>query len=126
MATTRLVLVVDDNAGVVSALVDAIKTEPGFDAIGTTRGVEAIRLLGERAPRVVLFDLAMPGMDGAELAQWLRSDPAARGVRLIGMTGLPGFAGMRRDAAGAGVTLILDKPLDVDELLEVLRRATGG
>lgn len=126
MTTSRLVLVVDDNAGVVSALVDAIKTEPGFDAVGVTSGVDALGLLTRRTPHVVLFDLSMPGMDGTELAQWLRSDPAARGVRLIGMTGLPGFAGMRRDAAGVGVSLILDKPLDVDRLIEVLREATGG
>ena len=68
----------------------------------------------------------MPHMDGTELVEWLRHDPTTRGVPLIGMTGLPSLAGLRRDLARAGCALILDKPFDLDHLIATIRQELGA
>lgn len=119
--TKRVVLIVDDDRTLVEMLVESLRREPDFDPIGTTGGWQIVGLLPRVRPAVVLFDLNMPEMDGIELLEWLRHEPTTRDVPLIGMTGLGRFAGMRREALGAGCRAVIDKPFDLDDLLATLR-----
>ena len=117
MGGKRLVLVVDDDADVRVSLIEAIQAE------GVGNGLEVLGVLARRRPDLVVLDISMPEMDGTELVEWLRHDPATRGVPLIGMTGLPSLAGLRRDLARAGCELILDKPFELGQLIGAIRRA---
>ena len=121
----RLVLIVDDDADVRLTLIEAIGAEADLEAEGVGNGLEVLGVLARRRPDLVVLDISMPRMDGTELAEWLRHDPATRGVPLIGMTGLPSRAGLRRDLTRGGCQLILDTPFALDELIGAIRRALG-
>ena len=67
-------LIVDDEPLVRSGLLNSIKwKEYRFNVIGAaSNGVEATQLIEKNRPDVVLTDIRMPGMDGLELAEWIR------------------------------------------------------
>jgi two-component system nitrogen regulation response regulator NtrX len=78
----HLVLIVDDEPGIRSALA-GILTDEGYETVATGSGSEAIELYRERRPDVVFLDIWRPDRDGLETLQSLReSDPAAAVVMM--------------------------------------------
>lgn len=111
------VLVVDDDVDVREALCDVL-ADCGFEVRSAGDGVEALALLGAGLrPRVILLDLMMPRMDGAELRDRLQQDPALAAVPVVMLT-----ADRRGEERITGADAELAKPVDLDELLRVLSR----
>jgi CheY-like chemotaxis protein len=78
-----LVLVVDDDAGI-AAGVEIILNRQGYRTIKAKSAEEALKVLEETRPDLVLSDLEMPpGMSGLDLARRMRADPALKGVPFI-------------------------------------------
>ena len=116
---TGSLLVVDDDAVVREALVEAL-VEAGYDVRAADDGARAIALLAERAPDVVLSDVRMPGMDGLALLALLRE--RAPDVPIVLMTAfddMPTVVAAMRE----GATDFLVKPLDLHELRARIARA---
>ena len=74
---TPLVMIVDDSL-TVRKITSRLLTREGFDVVTAKDGVDALQLLGERAPDVILLDIEMPRMDGFEFAKTIKGDPQAR------------------------------------------------
>jgi len=111
------VLVVDDNEGMRENLAEALALEGYTVAVAADGQAALARLAEEPLPSVVLLDLMMPGMSGADLLSRIREDPRLHGVRVVLTTGA---SGARARAPGADA--ILMKPFGVRELLEALRK----
>ena len=114
-AQARRVLVVDDNADAGEALEELLRTA-GHEVHRARDGRSALRAVRDFRPDVVLLDLAMPRMDGYEVAR--RIGVSHPRVRIIAVTGYSQPQHHRR-AAEVGITELLVKPVRVD----VLRRA---
>lgn len=84
-------------------------------------GVEALRALQALKPHLVIMDLHMPGMDGAEACRRIKEDPAFFTVPVILTTGDERPAERQRCLA-AGCDAIVAKPLNRQQLLQVARR----
>jgi two-component system cell cycle sensor histidine kinase/response regulator CckA len=113
------ILVVDDEESV-SRLVTRLLTHQGYVVLQASSGEEALAVVRQRRPPVdlVLSDVVMPGMDGMELAGLVLAECPGPGVIL--MTGqLP--QEIERVNVGGRIVRVLRKPLDLDQLLEVLR-----
>jgi signal transduction histidine kinase/CheY-like chemotaxis protein len=82
-------------------------------------GREALRLVHELHPDILITDFAMPGMDGLELLAALRSDPSTKDLPVILLTGDP--VHLRQRLAEEPTLKILGKPFDQAELVEVVR-----
>jgi CheY-like chemotaxis protein len=117
----RIVLVVEDDPVVRQLVVELLSEEADLDVRGAVGGTEVLKLLATTVPHVVLLDLALPGMDGVELAEWFKADARTRAVPLIGITALGPSAGVRQEALAAGCCTVLDKPIDADLLLRTIR-----
>ena len=72
-----LVMIVDDSL-TVRKITSRLLTREGFDVITAKDGLDALQLLGERTPDVILLDIEMPRMDGFEFAKTIKADPQAR------------------------------------------------
>ena len=72
-------------------------------------------------PEVVIIDIGMPEMDGCEGARRLRKQPDTSKVTLIALSGY-GQESARQRARSAGFDEYLVKPVDIEELLDILRR----
>jgi len=113
----RDVFVVDDDADIVEMLA-LILEGSGFRPIVVDDAYDALaRLRAGPSPRVVLLDLRMPGMGGAEFRQAQLADPAIADVPVILLSGDPGVA-QRADELGLPY---LRKPVDIADLLAVVR-----
>jgi CheY-like chemotaxis protein len=123
IATVRRVLVVDDESltrEVVGALI-----EGGDVAVAmAASGQQAVDMVRESAPDLVLLDVMMPGMDGFEVCRLIKSDPETKAVRIVMLTALSD-AHARRCADDAGADGYLVKPFSARELFAVLDDVGG-
>jgi DNA-binding NarL/FixJ family response regulator len=78
------VLTVDDQALFHAVAREVIEATPGFESVGeASSGAEAMRMVGERRPQLVLMDVRMPDMDGMEAARCIKQDHPDTVVVLI-------------------------------------------
>lgn len=85
MTLPVLVLVIDDDAEIVS-LLDAALTEEDYGMVAAT-GEAALTAARDLAPAMILLDLNMPQMDGMEVRRRLRADPRTRAIPVVMMSG---------------------------------------
>jgi two-component system, chemotaxis family, chemotaxis protein CheY len=116
-ATRGWILIVDDDDDVRDALI-AVLDMTGFSTVGARDGIEAIERIETRGrPGLVLLDLRMPRLNGADFLRWVRGDRSLDALPIIILSGDPATSNEtpRLDVAG-----YLRKPVDLDELLEVV------
>jgi chemosensory pili system protein ChpA (sensor histidine kinase/response regulator) len=111
----RRVLVVDDSISARRALVQVIR-DAGYDVRAAADGLEAIAILEQRVPHLIVTDMEMPRMNGFELAQHVRAADSSRHVPIIMVTSRT-TAKHLRQAELAGVNIYLTKPFNDAELL---------
>jgi CheY-like chemotaxis protein len=112
------VLVVEDHRDAAEMLRDLLEMN-GFEVQVALTGPEGVRAAREYHPDVILCDLGLPGMDGYEVAAALRMAPGGARQRLVALTGY-GQDEDRRRSREAGFQYHLVKPIDPEELREVL------
>ena len=84
----RKVLIADDEEGV-RALVEATLANDGTIKIFTAEdGQQALDIAREVRPDVIFLDVMMPKLNGFEVCQALKSDPATRDIKIVMLTGL--------------------------------------
>jgi DNA-binding NarL/FixJ family response regulator len=117
------VVVVDDHDLVRRAVIGSLENA-GIPVIGEAGdGEEAVRVVAEKAPDIVLMDLTMPGISGVEATQRLSTlAPKSRVVVLTGSSGEHDVL----EAILAGATGYLLKDAGPDEIVAAVRRVAGG
>lgn len=122
---TPIVLVVDDSLSARRALAQVME-DSGYRVRSARDGLEAVTIVAEQRPDMVLADMEMPRMNGIELTAHLRAHPGTANLPVIMITSRS-TAKHRQQAAAAGVNAYLTKPFSEEELLEqvaILRRST--
>ncbi|HKQ46765.1 MAG TPA: ATP-binding protein [Phycisphaerae bacterium] len=117
LASPRI-LVVDDNRDSADSMGMLLKML-GADVRVAYDGPEAIEAITTHKPLAVLLDIGMPGMDGHEVARWVRQQPGAQDMTLIALTGW-GQMEDRLRTQTAGFDYHLVKPADVTALKTLL------
>jgi DNA-binding NarL/FixJ family response regulator len=119
-------MVVDDQELVRAGFVALLASSPGVEVVGEAgQGEEAVRLVAEQLPDVVLMDVRMPVLDGIEATKRILADPRSAHVRVIVLTtfamGEYVFGALRAGAVGF---LVKDTP--PAELLRAVHVAAAG
>lgn len=117
----RRVLIVDDNSDMRTTLRMLLQVA-GHQVDEAVDGVEALEVLLRLRPDVAFIDLGLPGRDGYELAQAVRSAPGGESLYLVALTGY-GQPQDRRRALEVGFNAYLVKPVYLDDLARVLAAA---
>lgn len=119
----RRILVVDDDPDAVYLLQESLGQHE-FDVFGTRNGPEGLRMARELRPEAILLDIVMPGMDGWQVLNEIKADPATADIPVVLLTIIDKKAlGFRLGAAA-----YLLKPLDPAAVREALQRviSRGG
>ncbi len=116
-----LVLVVDDSRDCAESLGLLVRLW-GHEAVVAYDGPSALAAARARTPDVVLLDLAMPDLDGCELARRLRQLAGAEKALLVAISGHGQEADVRR-CQRAGIDCHFLKPVGPEELKQVLAQA---
>lgn len=115
------ILIIDDDALLTAFLYEFLEGRPGIEAVDVaTNGFEAGRKVHNFRPNLMLLDMTMPGMDGFAVCNDLKADPSTHNIRVLAMTGYPS-SDNRDHILRAGAEVCLEKPVDTDKLLELLR-----
>ena len=93
----------------------------GYDALPAEDGAQAVALARQEQPDLILLDLNLPIMDGFQAAALIRRQPETQGVPIIACTALNKVE-WRRHALTAGCNDFICKPLNFDELEQLLHR----
>ncbi len=115
----RLVMVVDDSL-TVRKFTTRLLTREGFEVVTARDGVDALKLLTDHTPDVILLDIEMPRMDGFEFAKTIKGDARTASIPVIMITSRTADKHRNR-ATELGVDRFLGKPYQEDELLRSLR-----
>ena len=116
----KKVLIVDDDVRNIYSLTKALEAFK-MNVITAFDGNEAIKMLGENADTdIVLLDMMMPNMDGYETAEKIRDNPKLLSLPLIAVTA-KAMTGDREKCVKAGASDYITKPVDIDQLLSLLR-----
>jgi CheY-like chemotaxis protein len=116
------ILVVDDEPLIAMAL-EAELADAGYEVVTAANGRQGLERLAERLrPDLVLTDMMMPMMGGAEMLAAMAANPDLRGIPVIILSSLP-EAAVRARANGAAV--ILRKPYTAEEVLGAILRVLG-
>ena len=107
------VLLVDDDSFMRRLFESQVKTL-GCNVVTAKNGEEAVKMIPEQKPDLVLMDIVMPGMDGFETCIWMRRLPEMKGIPVVLFTALGRDAKERSFAAGA--VGFLHKPPSIIEL----------
>jgi two-component system CheB/CheR fusion protein len=119
----KFILVVDDSSETTEMLGKLLELEGAF--VDTARsGHEALEIAGRKNFDLVISDISMPEMDGYELLRKLRTLPDMSDIPAVALTGYGRTDDVER-ALEEGFAEHLTKPLDLDELLLIVRRLTG-
>jgi two-component system, NtrC family, nitrogen regulation response regulator NtrX len=113
------ILVIDDEAAIRDSLKMTLEYE-GYEFIGAATGQEGLALAEREAPDLVLLDVKMPGMDGLEVLERLRSLNDALPVVVVSGHGTISTA---VDATKKGAFDFIEKPFASERILVVLRNA---
>lgn len=115
MDTGCRVLVVDDNADAADLVAEFMAFE-GYEVAVAHGGEEAVALAKSFAPRLILLDLGMPGMDGYQVASALRRAEWLAPTRIVALTAWGDQASRERTAA-CGFDAHLVKPARLEHLI---------
>ncbi len=118
--TNRRVLIVDDERDLTDTLALRLTAEGGFTVSVAYDGAQGLHQARRFKPDVILLDISMPGLDGWQVCSALREGRAAPGARVVIMTAGTD-KGLAARAAQEGVTEVLIKPVEDQDLLKALR-----
>jgi DNA-binding NarL/FixJ family response regulator len=114
----KRLLVVDDDPGLLLAVSETLRAE-GYDVKTARRGAEALVIVAQSLPDLIISDIRMPGMDGYQLVKNLRSNARTRLVPIVFLSAkdetTDRIAGFR-----TGVDAYLTKPFEPEELTAVV------
>jgi CheY-like chemotaxis protein len=116
----KTVLIVDDDVRNIYSLTKALEAFK-MNVITAIDGKEALKALEEQPNTdVILLDMMMPNMDGYETAQRIRKNPKLKKLPVIAVTA-KAMTGDREKCITAGASDYITKPIDIDQLLSLLR-----
>jgi CheY-like chemotaxis protein len=114
------ILVVEDNMDTYE-LVRFILEKNGFETFLAMNGRDGVNAAGKQMPDLIIMDLSLPEMDGWTATRLIKGNPKTAFIPLIALTAhaLPSD---RQRAMDAGCDDYITKPMDLEELLEAIRR----
>ncbi|HSH02476.1 MAG TPA: response regulator [Anaerolineae bacterium] len=114
MSTNKKILVVDDEASLVD-LCQLILSTAGYQVRGANSGKDALNLIDEEMPDLVLLDVMMPGMNGIEVCRRIRETAEAESPYIIMFTA-DERESTRKDSMAAGANALLTKDTAIVDL----------
>ena len=119
MSEQSLVLVVEDNEAN-QLLARSVLEREGYRVEVAGAADEALKLMAEQLPNLILMDVQLPGQDGLSLTRALKADPNTANIPVIALTA-HAMTGDREQTIAAGCAGYIAKPIDTRTLGQQIR-----
>ncbi|HEX9712240.1 MAG TPA: response regulator [Actinomycetota bacterium] len=117
-------LVVDDDRVIQQLLQVNLELE-GYDVVTADNGHDALRLIKDLRPDLVLLDVMMPKLDGREVCRRIKADPSVASIPVIFLSARAQDMDIN-SGLDLGASAYLTKPFDPVDLLEAVGRVLKG
>jgi CheY-like chemotaxis protein len=126
MAAPKKVLIAEDSS-VIQNLTKKILQFQNFEISSVKNGEQVLQALAKEPFDILLLDINMPVMDGMECAKQVRAlpDPAKANIPIVAITGNARNYSIE-DFKSVGINEYLQKPLNFDNLVDVVKKLTGA
>lgn len=117
------ILIVDDEVHIRMLLeqtLEELEEDYGVDILSAQNGEEGLALIRSQKPDVVFLDIMMPKLNGYEVCQRVKEDPAITSIGIVLLTA-KGQEVDRRQGLELGASRYMTKPFDPDEVLKVAK-----
>lgn len=112
------ILIVDDNP-VNLKLMRVLLAGAGHEVLTAADAEQAMQVIRESTPRLILMDVQLPGIDGLELTRRLKADASTQNIKILGLTAYA-MKGDRERILAAGFDGYIPKPIDTRRLPGVI------
>lgn len=112
--SNKNVMVVEDNEKN-RKLIRVVLKAKGYNVIEATTGEEALSLLKEQIPDIILMDIQLPGIDGLTLIRQIKADAGKKDIPIIAVTA-HAMKGDQQKILDTGCDAYMSKPIDTREL----------
>lgn len=119
------ILVVDDIPDILR-LLDATLKFKGYRVVTARNGQEALDVIHQERPALVIADILMPKMDGFSLLHRIRIDPNTRDIPVVFLSATYVAQEDKEFARAIGVTSFIEKPVDLDKFFPVISDILRG
>ncbi|SNY91123.1 Response regulator receiver domain-containing protein [Cohaesibacter sp. ES.047] len=114
----KSILVVDDEASIAFALEHLMKAE-GYDVTVANDGEKALDAAAAHHPDLILLDVCLPGRDGYDVCQTLRSEPKMHDVKIVMMSARSRDIEIEKGLA-VGADAYLSKPFSMFSIVQTV------
>jgi CheY-like chemotaxis protein len=114
-------LVVEDIPNILELIDTTLKFKGGYRVVTASNGEEALEFIRHERPALVITDILMPKVDGFSLVHRLRLDPETRNIPVIFLSATYVAPEDKTFAALIGVSRFLEKPIDIDQLMQTIK-----
>ena len=123
LAEVKILIVDDDDAS--RDLLDFLLQDEGAEVLATKSAPQALAVFEQFQPDILISDIGMPSMSGYDLIKEIKEIPVTKGIKAIAVSGYVGDSD-RQQSLAAGFDLHLNKPLDVNNLIEVVAQLVNS
>ena len=120
---SKKILIADDEPNIVISL-EFLMQNNGYQVQTAANGEEALRLVTEFRPDLILLDIMLPQKNGFEVCQKIRENPAWNGIKIVMLTAKGRESEVTKGLA-LGADAYITKPFATQELLANVRRLLG-
>ncbi|MEE8060016.1 MAG: response regulator [Pseudomonadales bacterium] len=119
----KKILIIDDDNDFNESLKDYLEYED-FEVVCAFDGKQGLSLVYQEEPDLIITDIIMPELEGIEFLQKIADNPPAFPAKIIAISGGGRIDGAKYlvVAQGLGADYIFEKPLDIEKLIEVIRK----
>ncbi|MEP3479300.1 MAG: response regulator [Fuerstiella sp.] len=117
----RKALIVDDDEELVELIFDSLEADGRFETRTANNGFDAGMMVKEYHPDIIVLDVMLPDINGKEVCTRVRSDSTLDDVRIICISGMVEQDKIQ-DLKDSGADQFLQKPFEVDQLIERICR----
>ena len=121
MAEKKRILIVEDNADCRELLRLIITRQLGCEVVEAATGLAAVEQASAMHPDLILMDLGLPGINGAEATERIKANPAIKDIPIVINTAF-NATDLTKRALAAGAAEILHKPIELIVLRDTLRK----
>ncbi len=114
MVNKKVVVLVDDEPGIVQALQRILELSGAYESITAANGEEALKKINRQVPDLIISDIAMPGMDGLEFCRRVRASEVTRNIPFVFLTAKKEMA---VEGFKVGADDFIKKPFNFDEVM---------
>ncbi|MBN2694850.1 response regulator [bacterium] len=113
------ILIVDDEPNIRETISFILEME-GYDVITASDGEEAIKIVNQYLPKIILLDVMMPKKNGYEVTKEIRANSDYKDIYIVILTA----KGQRRDeinAISSGANMYMSKPFDDEKIVSLIK-----